>query len=42
MRYVEKYGTAGQDADDSIKGRRKMRVACWITKGIIQAHTHNM
>jgi len=23
MRYVEKYGTAGQDADDNIKGRKK-------------------
>jgi hypothetical protein len=27
---VEKYGTAGQDADDNII--RRMRFACWITK----------
>jgi hypothetical protein len=24
MRCVEKYGTAGQEANDNIKGRRKM------------------
>ena len=27
---MEKYGTAGQDADDNIIGR--MRFACWVTK----------
>jgi hypothetical protein len=42
MRYVEKYGAAGQGADDNIKGHRKMRFACGITKGIIQTHTQNM
>jgi len=26
MRYVEKYGTAGQDADDNTQGRRKNAV----------------
>jgi len=39
MRYVGKYGTAGQEADGNIKERRKMRFACEITKGLIQTHS---
>jgi hypothetical protein len=30
MRYVEKYGRAGQATDDNIT--RRMRFACWMTK----------
>jgi hypothetical protein len=30
MRYVKKYGTAGQAADDN--RIRRMRFACWISK----------
>jgi hypothetical protein len=33
---VEKYGTAGQAADDNIM--RRMRFACWIIKA---ANTHS-
>ena len=29
MRYVEKYGTAGQATDDNIV--RRMRFACWTS-----------
>jgi hypothetical protein len=39
MRYVEKHGTAGQDAVDNIKGRKKTRFACGISKGMIQKHS---
>ena len=42
MRYMDKYGTAGQDAGGNIKGGRKMRFAFGITKGIIQTHTQSL
>ena len=34
-----KYGRARQATDDSIM---KMQFACWITKAIIQTHTHDI
>ena len=41
MRYVRKYGTAGQSTGDSIM--RRMRFACRITKAThTYTHTHNI